>query len=158
ECAKDDRVEDREERRVDADPNSKRHQRGDGITAILEQRAKAKSGIGHSVVEPLRAMGLARFFLDLREAAELDSGTSGRRGRIHAAADVAGDLVIEMESELLVELVVDRSTPENRSKAKQPAGEHAASSDYSISRISETAAVSFCQAEASGSSCAPALL
>src|SRR5215467_9037661 len=98
-------------------------------------------------------MGLARFFLDLREAAELDPGTPGRRGRIHAAADVAGDLVIEMESELLVELAVDRSTPENRSKAKQPAGEHAASY-YSISRISETAAVSFCQAEAWVSSCA----
>ena len=97
-------------------------------------------------------MGLARFFLDLGEAAERDPGASRRLSRIHAGTRVRGNLAIKVKSELFVELAVDRSSAENRPKAKQPVGEHAAS--YWVSRICETAAVSFCHADASVSSCA----
>src|SRR5262249_58261159 len=109
ERAKNHGVEDGEERRVDADPKSKRQQPAERVAAILEQSAKAKSRVGECVVEPLHAMCVVRFFLDLREAAELDPGTARRLRRIHTGARVGGNLLIEVKPELLIELVVDRS-------------------------------------------------
>ena len=93
-----------EDRGVRADAKGERQQRDEREPRIAAKRARAISHVAERVVDPHRAPHVAARLLLLIHAAKRQRGrTTGSVGR-HTVRDVLGDLTIEMEPQLLVEL------------------------------------------------------
>src|SRR6202012_2491331 len=88
---------------ADTERESKNRHRGKAWT--LAQCARAKSQVLRKLLEPDPAPGTARILLDQRDVAEgLHGGVAGVLAP-HAGCHVLGDLLIEVELHLLVELL-----------------------------------------------------
>src|SRR5262249_56813904 len=83
-----------------------REQRGDGEARAGGEDSRRVTDIAAEIAEPGRAPGVARLFLHLRHAAELDQRPAPRLGRAEPRALQLGGAAIEMIPDLPVEVLL----------------------------------------------------
>jgi hypothetical protein len=104
-------VDDRENRAVRADAEGQGENRGDGQRWCSDREPHRRAQIVRQLVQQSPAPLLPALLFGLRDAAEVDPRlTLGGRPR-HAAPEVGGDLLVEMEAELLVDLLIRHGLP-----------------------------------------------
>src|SRR5208282_1513493 len=87
-----------------ADAKRQREYCGQRETRILQEISYGVADVANENVETDFPSRLAHFFLHALHAAKFDQGTPARLLRRHSAGYVAGNLLVEMEAEFLVQV------------------------------------------------------
>ncbi len=107
------RVDGREERRVDADAEPQRRDRDGGGARALAHHAPSVAQILRERFEPREPAGVDAFFLRFLDAPELDERPAAGFLRGNSRLDELGGAHVEMETDLRVELAAELFAPGN---------------------------------------------
>src|SRR5438876_6673697 len=105
------------------------------------------------IVDQSNAERVAVLLTNLSDAAEFEPRPAGGFGLVEAHFFVRLDLPLDVEPQFVIDLAVDRRSPEQRSESKEEVAQHGALR-YTASSTCVMAALSRRQASVSASSCA----
>src|SRR5262249_54960553 len=131
-----------------ADPERENEQRNGGKTREPAEGAERVADVARHVIQPARALGVAVLLLDLLESTELEPHPARRLAVGESRVPVRLQLSIDVKPQLVVELTIDRRSPEHRSEPMKDVADHC----YAVSSTRATTEASFRQALASASS------
>ncbi len=122
------RVHGGEDHGVGPDAERERHDRGDGERGRARERPEREAGVGDEVRGPLPAARLPMLLARDGDAAERDERASPRLVRREAQADVLLGLLLEVETDLVVQLAVGNATARDGAEPRResPNDAHAA--------------------------------
>jgi hypothetical protein len=106
--------------------------------------------VSPDVFEQPNTTAVTVFLFDLVDPAEFDSHPSKRFLFGHPGANVALDLMLDVEAKFVIEILLDTSSEKERTKSNKPIGQHRPR--YAQSRTWETTALSLRHVKMSASS------
>jgi hypothetical protein len=119
-----DSVDRREDRRIEADAEHEAHDRDDAECRRFDESARAVPGVLRDLFDPTHAARIACLFLDTREVAEFAlcfrPGVDGRE----ASRDEPFGRAIEVIAQLVVHLAFNRVAPQQRARPRAQSPNH----------------------------------